>query len=724
MSIAAVSGQKIEEQGFTKLADLSAQIPNFHISSATVNDQIIMRGIGSGSNRGFEQSVGMFIDGVYMGRGKQSRSPFLDLDRVEVLRGPQSVLFGKNTIAGAVSLHTARPVPGDELNGSIFVSYEPEYNTHEVRAVISGSITDEFALRLAVKDAGSDGYIENTFLDQDGPETDDQNIRLSFAWEPTADLTINGKYERAESDRTGGPAEVFRFEPLTGLAGFVANVLVPAADPKFDTELNWRNSMDEELVPNTRELETDNAAVTIEYDWGGHTLTSVTGYSAYEADEKQDVDFLPIAFLSSLDDHEFEQWSQEIRLASPGGETFDYITGIYWQTNELDMDVSNDIGVEDTVAPVFLPLYDARGWTAAGLYPVDASRYGVINQKSDTYSAFFQGPWNVTDTLRLIAGGRYTKEEKEYVRNGGHAVFATREPAGANEDLMLSVLGIAVTLPHYDNDRTENQFSPSLKAQWDISDEIMLYASAEKGFKGGGFNADQAATLENQEFEEEEAIGYELGMKSTLLDGSAELNVALFRTEFDDQQVTSFDGISFIVGNAAQATVQGIEMDGQWQITDSIRVGGAVGYLDAEYDDYENGPCSVTENAATGATTCDLSGKDLMLAPEWSGSAYVDYSRPVADSLELRVYVDITYSDETYMAADLDPFVLQDSYTKLNARLAIGSADGQWELAVVGKNLTDEETYGGSADVPLVKGGYVAYIDAPRTVAVQAQFNF
>jgi len=736
LSVTAMSGEKIEKAGIGDLSELSSYVPNLNIAEGAINTNIYMRGMGSGINRAFEQSVGMFIDGIYMGRGRQFRSPFLDLERAEVLRGPQGILFGKNTIAGTLNLATAKPQVGEPLSGHATLEYEPEYHTQTVSGVLSGSVSDQLALRLAVKDSSSDGYVENTLLDRDEAATDEQIARLTFTWEPTNDLTVSGKLEHDTFDSTGTSVQVTHFEPLDPLAGFMAAV-IPTIDPNFDTEADDHKSTDTALAPDTRETEVDNAAITVEYGLGEHTLTFVSGYSAYESLDLQDVDFGPVSFLATNDDHDYSQWSQEIRLTSPGGETFDYITGLYWQKSDFDANFWSHADIS-TIDPVLQAVYATTGAVDpsqpvgltnpslidVGLVPTPFTRDTQFEQDVETWSAFFQGTWSVTDTVRLILGARYTHETKEVSRNSGIYRFQDRTTLGGmQESVMATALRVNVTLPQFADERTEKQLTPSIKVQWDFNEDIMLYASAEKGFKGGGFNANADATLANQEFEEESALGLEMGMKSTLLGGQAQLNAALFRTNYEDLQVTTWNGFGFEVGNAAESITQGLEVDGQIRLTEGLTVGGAIAYLDAYYKNFDTAPCPAPV-IATGTVVCDLSDQTTTYAPEWSGSLYADYFTPIGEHLELRAGVDINYSDEFYYDSDLDENTKQDSYYKVNARVALADVDDRWEVALVGKNLNDETTISYGLDMPLVAGGVVGYVDAPREIAIQLKAAF
>ncbi|WNC67089.1 TonB-dependent receptor [Thalassotalea nanhaiensis] len=738
MSITAINGDKIEKAGIEDLSEMSNYIPNLTIATGAINTNVYMRGVGSGINRSFEQSVGMFIDGIYMGRGKQFRAPFMDLERAEVLRGPQGILFGKNTIAGTINLTTAKAEAGGDFEGKVTLDAEPEYGSQGVTAVLASGLTDELGVRLAVKSSSTDGYMENTNLDRDEMETKEQVVRLSLNWQPSAELDVNLKLEQSNFESTGGTGQITGFEPIGGLAQYVALGVVPALDPDFDADGNLTNSYDITLAPESRDIDNTNIALNIDYSLGDGTLTFVTGLSEYDSEEHQDVDFLPMPFINTSDEHDFSQVSQEIRYATSGNNTFDFITGVYYQNSELEFDVYSQVDVT-YIAPVLNMAFAAPGSAAPlgfpdnsladlGIAPDGFTRSTNYTQDTETFSAFFQGTYNVSNDFRIIAGGRYTDETKDVMRQSliqeqGKSYYNPADMAGLNALVTASALKVAVVLPEHEDSRSEGHFTPSVKFQYDVNDNFMVYGTAEQGFKSGGFNSSADATVANQEFEEESAVGVELGFKSDLLDGAARLNMAVFRTEFDDLQVTTWNGFGFEVGNAAESVTQGIELDGVVMLNDNWTLSGSASYLDSYYSDYATGPCTA-EQIATGMVVCDLTDETTPFAPEVSASIFLDYITEIGESMEFFAQLNVNFKDDFFYDTDLDPNLMQEAHTKVNARIALASIEETWELALIGKNLTDETTFAAGLDVPLVAGGYMGYTDAPRTVSVQGTYRF
>jgi outer membrane receptor protein involved in Fe transport len=703
ISVAAMSGDKIRDAGIMTIEDLSAYVPNFTMTESAVGNVVFIRGVGSGINQGFEQSVGMFIDGVYLGRSQQFRAPFLDVGMVEVLKGPQGTLFGKNTIAGAVNITTMRP--SDEFEGEVSAFYEPEYDTQEYTAILSGPLTDTLAARLALRKSTSDGYMENVLTGNDEPERDEEIARLTLAWSPTSQLEVVTKLETGSFDVDGRVIQVGTADGVFGganLGDAIFNQFGPVEDGKINQKKASRG-----FLPEATDTSYDLATVTVDYDVDGYTLTSVTGYSSYEYDEWSDVDFTALALLDQGYDQDFDQFSQELRITSPLGQTIEYIAGLYYQTNELD---------HQTVIPVAL--------AEAGIGAPPFTLVRPFKQESDTLAVFAQGTWNIRHDLRMTAGLRWSQEDKDAEQGAYAADFLSDNPNPALAPVAASILG---AVEHaYSASRSENHLSPSLNIQYDLSNDIMVYASASQGFKAGGFNeAENTGVIDRFEYEEEEATSFELGSKMSLLDGAAELNGALFYTEYDDRQVSAFEGTNFVVGNAAKSITQGIELDGRWAATGNLTLSSSVSYLDSEFDDFTDAGCTAAQTRVSmGPCTQDLSGEVTEFAPKWSANVAAEYIARLSEYLDLRLQLDANYSDKYFFAQDLDEFESQDAYTKINARIGLGGSDGMWEVALVGKNLTDKRTLSHGNDIPLFNGAHFSFLEEPRTVAVFGVYRF
>lgn len=766
ISVSAVSGEKIKEAGIYSMTALASYIPNLHIAEAPVNTNIYMRGVGSGNNQAFEQSVGMYIDGVYMGRGRQYRSPFMDVDRVEVLRGPQGTLFGKNTVAGAISVTSASAQLDEEFNGSVTASVE-QNDGKVLEGYFSGAVSETLALRFAYKYRDTDGYIDNVYLNQDEAQVEEKIWRLSAFWQPTDDVDVTVKYSKSDYDRVGQlsyvnqyltPAEVASQFPNASAFANTAYAINNAFYPELaqlagqpftafrDNGLGVdRTTQSIGINPDSSDNTTDNFSMTANISFGEYMLTSVTGYSAYGFVDGADVDWLPVSFISRDDEQEFNQKSQEFRITSPVGEFVEYIAGVYYEEQEMNFDrrVAID-GSFGGLAGRLLPVDSLFSALTSGAYNANiAARDHAYDLETKSLAVFGQGTFNLSDDLRLTFGLRYTEEDKDVVSKQ----FLSDDLQGMgvpNSNVFLAA--IMSNFGAFSRDigasRSTEKWIPSANMQWDVSENSMLYVTVSEGFKSGGFSAadngkpkdidarlcSNTCTVAHDDFEfgDEEVLAYEIGGKHTLLDGAMTANWAAFRTEYDNQQVSTFDGVGFVVANAAQSLIQGLEADIRWQAHDDLLVGLSAAYLDATYDQYKNAPCTAAAIDAGGNGPCsqDLSGHETTFAPKNSASLFFDYSTALNSDINYFLSADFNYSSEYSTAGDADPLDYQKGYTKIGLRTGIRSADDTWEASIYGRNITDEEVAMIRFDVPVLAGSHATTADEGAVWGAKVRYSF
>jgi outer membrane receptor protein involved in Fe transport len=743
ISVNAVGGERIEEAGIVRLDDLKAYVPNLQVTETGIANNFYVRGIGSGLNQGFEQSVSIYADGIYRGRGHQSRMPFLDLERVEVLRGPQPILFGKNAIAGAVNLVSARPT--DEFEGSVRLSYEVEQDERVGDLVLSGPLNDQgLGMRLAVRSRRGDGYLENLTLGRDEPQRDELAGRLTFAWNASENFDATLKFEAGSFDVVGRQVEIFGELPagprLVPSTGQIANPPIPGltysqilrnvfqADASvLDNTLNFDRSSNGD----SSSLDTRETALTVNWRFGGATLTSVTGYSKYDLGEICDCDFTGANVFTAGITERFDQFSQELRLSSDTDGRLSWIAGIFYQ--EYDLTETDYIHVPaNSIIPAAV---NALTRSTAGNALRDTANPRVFRQDSELWSAFAQVSYDLTDAWRVTAGGRFSSEDKTGSRatnlTAGLGGPPLAGPPSVADALYLQLFGIQ--RHSVAGERSEDEFSPLVNLQYRFADRSMAYLSWARGNKSGGYDArsNRAPPFGTFEYEPEEADAFELGVKWGI-SGNAELSAALFYTDYEDLQTSAFDGrLGFNVGNGS-AEVRGIEVEGRWQATDRLFLGGSVAYLDFEWQKYDgqcyyNPPASLLSTRVVG--NCNYDGFTNQLAPEITAVINAEYRQPVGASLEFRGGLDVTYTDEFITSLTLDPNSKQDAYAKVNARISLGTQDGKWEAAVVGRNLTDEKTISYSGDTPLAGStfgarSYYGFVDPPRTVAIELLARF
>lgn len=745
VSVAAVTAEKISDAGVVDLQGLSEYVPNFTINETGISTTITIRGISSGINPGFEQSVGMYNDGVFYGRDQLARIPMIDMERVEVLRGPQGILFGKNSIAGAVSQITAKPT--DQFEGSITALYEPDHGEEDLRLVLSGPLSENLSGRLAVLTREMDGYVKNAVTGADEQQESEDVIRASLRWDINEDITANLKSSRSTFDVTGRNMEVYN---SIGTPDHIT-VLNSLQAFQVDAELNYVGDNNGHFSNN----EVNNTTLSVDWDLDGLTLTSVTGYVDYEFDENCDCDFTGAAVFNAARQEEYSQFSQEFRFTSDLGGEIDYIAGLFFQSTDLEYD--DQILLPDpTVITTAL-----IGAGAAALAPLAAgsSTNRSFNQEGDIWAAFAQLSWSIADNMRLTVGGRYTEESKDadrvqqHISSPGSPFAGAALPVGIATDPYNLLYGVFAIEPYetITGNLDDSSFTPVFTLEWDLSETAMAYATWTRGHKSGGFDArsnghpdaavmnainplTSAAINGSWEFDRERATSIELGSKMSLAQGAAELSLAFYLTEYSDLQVSQFDGtLGFNVTNAGEATVQGLEADGRWAVSDQLTLTGSAAYLDFNYDKFPNSQCyfGQTPNSPDFPGLCDVAGQRKEYTPEFQANIGANWSDTVADNLLMDATLDLSYVGDYIYTANLDPRTEQDAYTLVNARIALSDAEGDWVFALIGRNLTDETVINFGGNTPLggtLTGGagnsYYAFVNRPRNVALQATYNF
>ena len=757
ISVSAVTGDMITNTGIQKAEDLQFLVPNFTYTETGIATNIFIRGIGSGINQGFEQSVSTYVDGVFYGRAQETRAPFLDISRVEVLRGPQSILFGKNSVAGALNITTAKPT--DFFEGRVFASNEFEDDEVILEGMVSGPFSDKVRGRLAARVRDADGYMTNATLATDEPNREDWTARGLLEIDLSDNLMATLKVEVSEFDVNGRHIEIINEQPaavgpFTGLPYSQILVGVFGQDPSvLNTVQDTIRSSNSDFSFN----ETSTYALTLDWGIGEHDLQSITAVTSLEYDEFCDCDFTGASVFGAALQEKYDQVSQELRLSSPVGEKYDYIAGLYYQTSDHEY-------ADQIVVPansVLVPAINGQSPGAGDLVAAtEASRIAEVD--ADVLSVFAQFNWHLSDAFTLQLGGRFTNDERDGFRTlsivgqggtplpapqaGAPLVYANAfgitstnlaalGPAGAFFIGELGALPVAGT-------RDVDKFSPDVKLVWNTSDDVLLYASWARGFKSGGFDfrANNRSFYTDMptsfEFDDEEATNYEVGGKFTLAGGAVELNATAFFTEFDDLQISIFDGVlGFNVGNAASAEIVGLELDGRWAAAEYLIISGGLALTDFEFTDFKNGQCyfgqipDVDLDGDGMPELCDYTGNSNQMVSDLQGNVGFDFRVPVADTLEFSALLDVFYTSEYDASATFDPALMQDAYTKINARLGIGAAEGKWELALLAKNITDEEVLQFGGDTPLAgstfgaKSNY-AFFSQGRTVTLQGNLRF
>lgn len=424
IAVTTLDGEKIAEMGIHNIQDLALYVPNFHQTPTATSNVIYIRGIGSGPNPSFEQSVGMFMDGIYWGRGRQTLAPLFDLQRVEVLKGPQGILFGKNTVAGAVSIIAVQPSAKSEIYIEVSNGGDGE---NEISAALGGAISDRINGRLALHYRETGGYVKNVFNNRDGPNQIYDAARLGLNFDNEDNLRVYLKLEYANLNTTGQAYELIQYSPIDAdftLTG--VQVTLPPQLQNQESDINFRTNFGNSEFASAKgvdgTLALQNHVLRLNYDLGGFTLTSLTGFSAYDFFAMSDLDLSPVDIVGAVNTEDFRQWSQELRLESPIGGALETIGGLYLQANDVEIDTVIPMKISNIIAPINPPS-DPFG-TLQKVLDNEGDRLSYYEVKAKSAAIFLQATLNLTDHLRLTLGGRYTYEKKQVEKNIAVRPFA------------------------------------------------------------------------------------------------------------------------------------------------------------------------------------------------------------------------------------------------------------------------------------------------------------
>ncbi len=707
ISVTAVDGAKLQDSGIENLTDLSEYAPNFKLVDSGLIPNVYMRGVGSGSNQGFELSVGIFADGIHLGRPHQSRAAFMDVERVEVLRGPQSILFGKNAIAGALNIISARP--GSETEAQLSGALGLLADDTEMAAVLSGPLTSWLGARLALRQRGEQGDLENPLQERKEPGVDEQAARLTLDLWPDGDWSSSLKLERTRREQRGRRFQTTAPGSLTRCTG-------------EDVRLDRAKVTDAREVAR---IEAFNITLSTDKELADGELSLVSGYNGFDSSDLFDADSSSLDTLALLGEERYRQFSQEIRYAASTVGVLDYTVGAFFQRGDLNF---YEFGPTKARAGALSdsPSCDANLEVIAA---ADLERDFRID--GDAWSLFAQTTFWWSHAWRTTLGLRYVHETKR-----GYRRFDIYEPGTrqqANPATLLALDRLLINEHELQRSREVSNLLPSVNLQFDWNDDVMHYLAYTQGAKSGSYdarnnngNTDASGGATRFEFDDEVADAFELGSKLRLLQGAASLNLALYHVRYKDMQVSVYDGVAgFTVTNAGSALTQGLEIDGRWLFSESLSFNASLALLDFEWLDYVDGPCHAnSDNVDPDTGTCDMTGKENQQTPKLTGSLSASYIHPMPNAHWLSLTLDASYRGRHYTSGDLDPRGTQNALARYNARLSYGPADDHWAIALVGKNLGDALSIGIGAPTSLDLGGYRVATESSRSLALEFRSRF
>ena len=773
ISIQVLSDEMIESRGVTSMKHLAEYVPGLHISKGAGEWNVYMRGMGSGTNKGFSQSITTIIDGMSINQGSQYSSPLMDVERVEVLRGTQGVLFGKNTIGGVINIVSKSPVIGGEQDGNWKMEFVPEWGTQKYSGAMNIPVSDSFAMRLAVQKEMSDGWTKNAYLDTgNSPETETEAIRATMLWE-LDNLEVNLKLSQLNSVKKGSEAGIYKYElsaprvamitatppyigalispPITNR--FFPNQVVGVPGVTYSDNTTYQN-------PTGGTVDSDNAILKLSSSWNDHDVVSTTTYSEYVYKWGLDADFGPLSLIAVDNDVDFRSMSHEVTVASPADDTFEYIVGIY--VDDINYDGINDGWFDLTVGGLFgqlFPFDTVVGLQSGGAVSIDAiGTHTSNNQNSRSRSIFAEGTYYVNDKLTVKAGVRLSKDDKDV--KSDQKMSSTLAGIGReNPTLLPPVLNTLDSLADRRihnfpiQSRSESHTSPSIKVLYEYSDTTRLYVSLAEGYKMGGFDGSENAPQVNGvcnpnvpalsrtpctyatvpgdafQFESELAETFEIGAKMEFPERSLRASIAYFSTDYTDMQVSIFNGSSFQVSNAGESEISGIETDFTWAPTDNLVIGGSANTLDMAYGQYIGG-CTADQDVAFRLANktkkgCvqNQAGQTGNNAPELAASMYANYYMNLDADWDMVLSMNANYQDEVYTNTDNDPDAFHEAYTKINVSASVQNSNG-FEVSVFARNVTDEVTATQLLDLPLVPGSHFALWGPGKEVGISFRGKF
>jgi iron complex outermembrane receptor protein len=707
ISVSAFSAKQLETRGVLRTTDVGKYTPNVQFDSVATESgggastQVYIRGIGQSDHViTVEPGVGVYLDGVYIGKSVGSLLDTVDVEQIEVLRGPQGTLFGRNTIGGAISITSKRPT--DEFEGGAEVTVG-DYDRIDGKLFVSGPMTDTLRGRLSLSSQNRDGHVDRLAIDvspQIAAKTgetmgnvDRVSGRLALEWDITSDLmaTITADVSVIREETPG--QVIIGTDETAGLAGLHNNVgvssgacAIAAGAARLSNPICYNEQYAFELDelktssfgPNQSNADIRGVGLTLNWKVGNFDLKSITSYREVEVDVKNNLSVNAYRYSSVEQDIELEQFTQELQISS---EAFDgrlsYLAGFYYSTDEGRQ--------------VFPVLFRDFGFDSGGL----------IDNKS--WAVFAQGTYDITDKLALTAGIRYTDETRRFDPSLQHLhryadpnSIAGPIPGYVNVlDGAFGPLGDPI-FPGGPFERSNDAFTPMASLSYQFTDDLMAYASYSKGFKGGGFSMRYFPAVVPPPgltpddiigyADPETAISYEVGFKSELLDNRLRVNASAFYVDYEDLQVTlnvNLGGPLTVptLTNAGTASIKGVELEVVALPTDWLEIQASLGYMDAKYK---------TLTADTLNNFPDIKTFIFQQTPEFTlhlGGTVTFFDN---DSGRLFLRSDYSWTDTQQKDFANDPRALQKSYGNLDANLTYATADEKWLVSLGGTNLTDE----------------------------------
>ena len=713
IAVSAYTGEDLAGRGVEDLyglQEISPSVAVYNSNSTTNGGTVRIRGVGTtGNNPGLEAAVGTFIDGVYRSRAGLAFNDLVDIDRVEILRGPQGTLFGKNTVAGAVNIVTRKPEFENSMKVALGVG-----NLDSREAGFTGNAVlaeDVLAGRLSYAYRKRNGGYQDIDADETYDHKDRHTLRGQLLWTPTDAVEVRVIGDYTGRDESCCPASFWIPGPTSGAVAALGGDITP-----FEVDQDARVGVN---YPPYEDVTDRGLSVDLLWERNsGMTFRSITAYRDFEVARGQDIDFTNADILHPQDTEEtFENVSQEFQLY---GETDDlsWLVGAYVYTEDMESDeyivFSHDGGnyvgllISNTaVAPLFMGDPAGRGVPGQGY---DALYFSEAKGRS----VFTHNTWHASPVLDLTLGVRYSREEKDAgaIINGAPFGEIVNDPFCAIFGASPSFFSLCDNLS-YNNQSDESKLTGTLKAGWRIGDDIHSYVSFSRGYKAGGFNLDQEAVgfrdengnfVDQSHFGPETSDSVEAGLKTRSGDGRLTVNGALFHTTFEDFQLNTFTGLGFTVGNVREAIARGMELESALALGGGVFLTASVTYADARYGDG-----LIPANAG-------LEGKRMTQSPLWQGGGALSVDRDIPNTnLRWRLNLNASHIGAVNTGSDLDPEKVREAFSLYNANVGIGTADSRYEAILWARNLADKRTNTLVFDSVFQQGSWHTWVNPPRS---------
>ncbi len=702
ISVTAFTGSLLDDKDIHSLEDLDGLVPGL-VTTNSVNygaAPLTIRGIGGangGGNFFNDEPVAVYVDDVYISRLSFSTADLIDVESIEVLRGPQGTLYGRNSTAGALAVRTARP--SEDFEAYIKGGFS-QYGEHRLSGAISGSINDDLQARFAFGRSNMDGWGDNLFDDSKVGSSKDTTSRLSLRYAPSE--TFSGDLILEAQQRDGVPATIAlaNIAPLTPSTPFVLR-------SDIDTLLdNNQFSLND---PNRNESETNSATILLNWDLGTVVVDSVSSLRNYDMEGFQDSDGTEYTLFNNNGIMESKQISQEFRFSSNTDDDFSWVAGLYY----LQEDVSMNFSIRNF----------------QGLFGSGTDANFVANQEMSTWATFANATYEFSEQLSVTLGARYSAETKTFdnaqvVKTIGQSIPLPIPygpfPAGARIPANLTF----AAPPTFNDEEDFSSFTPRLVMNYQYNEDVMLFASYNQGFKSGGFNSFGLTPA----FENEEIDAFEIGIKGDYLNDELRFNAAAFAYDYTNLQVrlpVPTGGVK--IQNAGEAEIRGVESELVWSATDNLIISANITFLDTNLTQFFTTEIPEDLLFLIGApiplNDIDAKGNELTRAPKVQYYINADYFIEYGNGFEGCFSINYRNRDEIFF---LETNQSQDTFSsessnEINLRLSFGPADESWTIGIYGQNITDERTI---TQVTALGGHPNAAISEPSKWGIDFTVNF